>query len=563
MNSVYSHFLVFLSYPVLAKFIQYLRCEYNSLSPIPHETEIWFPRCDYINLTLLEGEALKTSESFDITQTRQMELAMKKGRKVPLEVKDIFSKCKTPKDGRKLLVVEGIPGIGKSTLVLHICQKWGEKKLFSEFKWVIHVPLRDEAIRNASCLADIIPARSQEDATAFAKVVIESLGSGGLLIFDGWNGHSHHTNFLAELVRNPKRFGLSLCTFAVTTRPVAADELLCLATSHVEIMGFRIEEREEFIREALECYDRQLKELLENLKKHPLIFCTAYVPLVSAFLVDIVRTPGMSLPKTLHGVLVEIILCNVWCESTKSSPELDICIDNILTLDSLTECFPSIRYLFSSLCKLAYYGTQENRVVFYGDNLVKAGLTHVESTKLGLVQAVKQSTSRVEQAYSYSFIHLTVQETLAAYYASKMPDKEKVKTFRKMLGNPCFCNVLQMYAGLCKLRSKSIREVIASMVKKSKDETMLVSVLNSLYEAQDPSLCLYISGLLCGKLHLVSTSLSCEVCISIGYFLSCVLTAPTMGFEVSLPWCSLCAPHINLMMKELLSTKDIHLTMLK
>ena len=558
-------------YPVFAKFTKHLRDEYGSMSPTPHETEIWFARCRYIKLALLEGEALKTqhdNEYFDIVLKGHIELAMEKGKKVPLELKHIFSKCTTPKYGRKLLVFEGPPGIGKSTLVLHICHNWEQKKLFSEFKWVIRVPLRDEAIQNASCLVDIIhhiiPARSEEEARAIARVIIESLGSEGLLLFDGWDEHSHCKTFLAELVRNPKRFGLDLCTIVVTTRPVAADELRRLATSRVEIMGFGNEEREEFFREALAGYEKKLEELFEHLKKHPLISGSAYVPLVAAFLVDIVRTPGMSLPITLHGMYVKIILCNVWRETTKSSPKLDICIDNIGTIDSLTEKYPSIRNLFTGLCRLAYHGVQANRVVFYNNDLEKARLGDVESTKLGLVHAVKQSTACMKQSNSYSFIHLTMQETLAAYYTSKMSEEEQVKTFQNMLRNPRLANVLHMYAGFSKLQSKKVRKLVASLVKESENKTILVSILNSLYEAHDASLCLYISGLLEGKLDLDRTSLSHGDCISIGYFLCCVLTASsTEGFEVSLERCSLDALHINLMMKELVSSEELHLTNLK
>ena len=562
------HFCSSPFYPVFAKFTKHLRDEYGSMSPTPHETQIWFPRCRYIKLALLEGEALKTqhdNEYFDIVLKGHIELAMEKGKKVPLELKDIFSKCKTPKYGRNLLVIEGPPGIGKSTLVLHICHNWEQKKLFSEFKWVIRVPLRDEAIQNASCLADVIPARSQEEARAFAKVIIDSLGSEGLLLFDGWDEHSHRTTFLAELVRNPKRFGLKLCMIVVTTRPVAADELRHLATSRIEIMGFGNEEREEFFREALAGYEKKLEELLEYLKKHPLISGSAYVPLVAAFFVDIVRTPGTSRPITLHGMCVEIILCNVLRETTKSSPELDICIDNIDTLDNLTESYPSINNLFTGLCKLAYRGVQENRVIFYDKDLEMAELSGVESTKLGLVHAVKQCTSkRIRQGNSYSFIHLTMQETLAAYYTSKMPEEKQVKTFQNMLGNPRLANVLHMYAGFSKLQSKKVRKVVASLVKESENETILVSILNSLYEAHDASLCLYISGLLEGKLDLGRTSLSHGDCISIGYFLCCVLTASsTEGFEVSLQSCSLGAVNINLMMKELVSSTYLHLTKLE
>ena len=177
---------------------------------------------------------------------------------------------------------------------------------------------------------------------AFAKVILESLGSEGLLLFDGWDEHSHRTTFLADLVENPLKFGLNLCTIVVTTRPVAADKLRRLATSRIDIMAFCVEERLEYFKATLEDYEEELEELLEHLDKHPLIAGSAYIPVVAAFLVDIVLALGMSLPITLHGMFVDIILCNILRETTKSSPELDICIRNINTLDGLIEKYPSI-----------------------------------------------------------------------------------------------------------------------------------------------------------------------------------------------------------------------------
>ena len=101
--------------------------------------------------------------------------------------------------------------------------------------------------------------------------------------------------------------------------------------------------------------------------------------------------------------------------------------------------------------------------------------------------------------------------------------------------------------------------MIGPMVKESKP--VLVSVLNSLYEAQDASLCLYVSHLLDGVLDLMNTSLSHGDCISIGYFLSCVLIASLT--KVSLGGCSLDDLHIDLMMKEVDTSKHFCLSYLE
>ena len=62
---------------------------------------------------------------------------------------------------------------------------------------MIRVPLRDEGVQSAMRLADLIPASTQEEAKAIAKAIMETLGSEGLLLLDGWDEHTHLTPFLA------------------------------------------------------------------------------------------------------------------------------------------------------------------------------------------------------------------------------------------------------------------------------------------------------------------------------------------------------------------------------
>ena len=60
--------------------------------------------------------------------------------KSPIELKDIL---KTDDEKRKVVLLEGAPGSGKTTLTVHICQKWGKDELFQEYTLVIMVQLRN------------------------------------------------------------------------------------------------------------------------------------------------------------------------------------------------------------------------------------------------------------------------------------------------------------------------------------------------------------------------------------------------------------------------------------
>ena len=51
--------------------------------------------------------------------------------KAPIQIEDIL----TPKPGETLqcVLVEGAPGVGKTTLAWELCKQWGKGKLFQQF----------------------------------------------------------------------------------------------------------------------------------------------------------------------------------------------------------------------------------------------------------------------------------------------------------------------------------------------------------------------------------------------------------------------------------------------
>ena len=74
--------------------------------------------------------------------------------KSPILIKDIFKNIKVE---RKVILIDGAPGSGKSTLTVHICQQWGRGELFNEFKVVVLVQLRDPRVQSAQSIADLLP----------------------------------------------------------------------------------------------------------------------------------------------------------------------------------------------------------------------------------------------------------------------------------------------------------------------------------------------------------------------------------------------------------------------
>ena len=104
--------------------------------------------------------------------------------KSPIELENIFLNIE---EIRKVILIDGAPGSGKSTLTIHICQKWSRGELFEEFTVVILVQLRDPLVQSAKSIADLLPCPSQEMAQQVTTAITATNGRGILWVLDGWD----------------------------------------------------------------------------------------------------------------------------------------------------------------------------------------------------------------------------------------------------------------------------------------------------------------------------------------------------------------------------------------
>ena len=460
--------------------------------------------------------------------------------KSPIELRNLF---KLDNSKRKIILIEGAPGAGKSTLAWHICQKWESGELFQDFKVVVFVQLRDSIIQQAKSLNDVLLVESDVMRREVMSELLSCRGRNVVFVLDGWDeygGSLRGHSFFQQLICSPRKVNMQFSSVVITSRPIASGELQRYASSRVEIIGFTSAEVNKYFSESIgEC--QTVQKLQDHLRERPVIEASCYLPLNAAIVVHLFLALNHTLPHTLHEVFLSLVLCCIIRHLTKEGEE----IAGISSLDDLP---PDVQKPFNNICTMAYRGVMKNKATFSAADLQSFNLP-TELSTLSLIQGV-QSYITFQRSVSYNFLHLSVQELLAAFHISILSANEQIQIFNDLFDQPRLAAVFRFYAAFTKLQTEGVRDIVARIVQKQ-EKPLLVNLLHGLYEAQDPSLCQFVASHLKGELDLCGNTLSPMDCLVVGYFLSCVCLTTSGAFKVNLNSCSLDDYRVSFLVREL------------
>ena len=458
-------------------------------------------------------------------------------------------------DKPQVVLIEGKKGCGKSTLTLHIIHQWGQGKLFQEYKLVILVQLRDPAVLNAKSVADLLP--HCQNAQEVADELIAREGKDILWVLDGWNelpANSQQPSIPHQLIQS------EICpqsTIIVTSLPLSSCDLYPFVSSTIEVLGFTFEVLQEYLADCLNENTETINKSLQIIKETPSLMSGYYLPLDVNTLMHCFHLNNNAMihyqHKSVHSLLVhDCIVNHLNTHMGGKSPPLT-------SLQNLPE---TVKEPFYFLCKLAYEGVMANKVSF--SNLPS------DINMVGILQGEESCIARIRSVY-YSLCH---QEYLAAFYIStQMEVSQQTSVVQELFHHPYYGTMLQFYAAITKLQAPGISHVLSQVVTEyielKKDATTdkhqecrksLLTLINCLYEAQNPSLCQDIAKQLRGELDLSFTTLTPVDSRAVGYFLSCI-SSSCEEFVVNLNFSSVADEGCKFLVRELCSCKCSSVTL--
>ena len=355
------------------------------------------------------------------------------------------------------VLIEGVAGAGKTTLIQKSCTDWADGNLFQQFDLVVLITLRKEGLERAKSLEELLPGDDSDLKQKVVENIKMTSGKHLLFIFDGFDE-------LSECVRTSNSIFLKIiqgellhnCAVILTSRPYASDGLITdgWIHRHVKILGFTKEQIERYIMQNI--LDKSAAQsLMKSLNENMAITSVSSTPLSCSILLYIFKQMKFELPSTLTELFDAFIYSLVKRHAKRQKHE-----QKVNNLNNLPEPLNS---QFKVLCKFAYDNLIQGKFVFISQDVKDiCPVEDVEQNVLSLMTSATSFGIQSEETY-YQFLHMTVQEYLAAKWIAMQ--SESMQSYF-LCDNWKILNMKQVlifFAGITKLKGYLFCHLISSV----------------------------------------------------------------------------------------------------
>ena len=337
----------------------------------------------------------------------------------------------------KMILINGAPGKGKTTLCKEMAYRWAKGSLLNDTTLVFLLFLRDPAIQRIYDLNDLVHyfynfKQSAADLSAQCADVLFKIDNIDItIILDGLDEFSSTKDNL--LISNIlKHEVLTRCTVVVTSHPIATEILQKRADVTVEVLGFTEESKKSYIEQELQDYPNKSQRLLSFLHDNHTINSACYIPIMLTILVYTFKDYE-ELPKD-ETELYEKFICLTISRFLQKLGGGSA--NTALSIKHLSEMHH--QYLIH-LSQLAFEALKHQKHIFTKESFSANFILAFNNFHgLGLLNYTQYTSykHKIDKCISYNFVHLSIQEYLAAYYINMLDISDQFK----LLKNTFFVN---------------------------------------------------------------------------------------------------------------------------
>ena len=371
------------------------------------------------------------------------------------------------------ILIEGHPGVGKTTLTKEMCLRWANNHLLTSDKLVLLLMLRDpnvQAITTTKELVRYALSTDHDQVQCVLSYLQENNGVGVTLIIDGFDELSselRQASFFRKVIDGDILFNARI---VVTSRPFASACLHQYVNRRIEVLGFEKSSKEQYMKDNLKENPELYTKLSIYFKEYPTIDALCYIPLNMAIIVYLCQLGD--LPPTATKMYGSFIMHTI-CRHLKRAGKIPE--DKVIT--KLEQLSPEDCKVLEEMEKIAFEGLMKEKVIFTVEELPVR--CKDDPTCFGLLQSTECYGAEEVGAStrSFNFLHLGIQEYFAAKYVTTLPE-DKVHTLLKESfivtdsrhsnldsKNVRLSNMWILYCGITSGQCKTLRHYLTSYSK--------------------------------------------------------------------------------------------------
>ena len=396
--------------------------------------------------------------------SRTKERGAKTGKVV--DMFDIFKpheECSRP----RTVLIEGKPGMGKTTYCSKLAYDWAIKRRVVNFRVVLLLKCRDinsglwEAIDDQLLPLEV----KKEEREEFLKYICHNQ-SNVLLILDGLDElPSTKLQVFKEIIRGKM---LPKCHLVVTSRHEAGIKVRECCDTLLEVEGFTEEDARMFIVKYFKAMENLAEILLDKLKNDDQLRDISANPLNTALLCLLCEDFRGIFPESRTHLYLEIVQCVLRrYRKKKELPEINEGLIGVYKVH--------LKYLGS----IALNGLLEDSMYFEERQLQKLAS---DLPGFGFL-SVQRGSSKRRPSICYGFLHKSFQELFAAFYLccrlidgeispeSLISDTRYFRELKQVLLFTC-----GMIAAQCEEKAVALIKCITSQVNKGHDDDFVTAL---------------------------------------------------------------------------------------
>ena len=415
---------------------------YTAQSEIPQDSWPLVSLNTYVELSLIKANKQQNNDSNFFVEG-DIEAILEKRERVQYE--DAFSKY----ERGSLVLVEGRPGSGKTTLAHKITKDWANGMVLQNVHMVFLISLRKD-INKSGIFKTFFQSRSKVSQTKLEK----SSGDRVCFILDGYDEYSPRLGDKSVINQLIHKAYLPLAMVIITSRPVATATLRPKATRRVEILGFTKKQFIKFVNsypferliELTEELDSTKSKVTTYLKACTNVLNICYLPInacIICFLYS--QNLGDNMPKTETEVYKSLVVAIILRKLRLDNPSAQ--------LHSLEDLCGDDKECYSLICSLAFNMTVECKQIVHE---LPMSLDLLNKSPFRGLLTIDRTSKLFGLEDVLTFLHLTLQEYLAAYHIASLPEIQQKEMIALHGGKNHMLTTFKFYCGLVDFQNKWI-----------------------------------------------------------------------------------------------------------